>query len=559
MDQQTYMQSHTLQFASFRKIGSRGTSKAGNNEEMEPARIVTSPRTDTEQLCSFLLMVEGAGMVDLDGELLFMRNGTGMQIRPGGSFCLKRGDGPTPPCGWLVQFQIFHHGEAAPLAGGFQLLPYHQEIVVRPLAALLLVVQRLAAVSGDGELDALRQQGALCELLALLLESRQQEQRRPEGPADAVKQAIAYVHKHYAQPLTVEQLAGMVGVGRWQFSELFRRLAGEKPLDYINQLRLKRAKELLLLTDDPLRDVAQSVGFKDECYFNRRFTRMYGCSPKAYARSRKQGQKSQAASQPAQPRLVVFGSMLGDVLMLGARPLAASLRIMGQQVVYRDQLQGIRNVEAEDGPETILKLQPDLILFDQEKAHLMANSQGIAPPIVCIGRTEDASVRLRAIAGLLGTAGRAECWLAAHEANIERMWAGLQNIIGQQETASVLVHLRGQLFAMSNQGLGATIYHPHGFCPSTGVRKLMASGKRFISITANELPDYDADRLFVLVSGGEEQQAAVRTWLGQPAWSRLKAFRSGTVHLAEAKWNYDDALTREYLLPMLPEILASRY
>lgn len=66
---------------------------------------------------------------------------------------------------------------------------------------------------------------------------------------------------------------------------MFRRRTGHKPLDYVNHVRIQHAKEWSRTTDDPLRDIAGRVGFKDEYYFSRRFRQITGLSPRQYDRS----------------------------------------------------------------------------------------------------------------------------------------------------------------------------------------------------------------------------------------------------------------------------------
>ncbi|MGN7469884.1 helix-turn-helix domain-containing protein [Brevibacillus sp. SAFN-007a] len=106
--------------------------------------------------------------------------------------------------------------------------------------------------------------------------------RSAEDPLRAVERSIAYVQQHYQKPLTVEQLAQEAAVPRWRYTQLFKELTGQIPLDYINGLRIKRAKQLLLLTGDRVHEIAQNVGFTSEYYFNRRFKQMVGVAPGKY-------------------------------------------------------------------------------------------------------------------------------------------------------------------------------------------------------------------------------------------------------------------------------------
>lgn len=563
-----FMPSHTFLLKSVKPFG-EGPCQPGVSSA--PWRSDAAEPAAEDCVCSIAVFTEEPGTIDLDGTSVSLSKGSAIQLRSGGRFSVQSGSGSATGrlAGWLVEFFVFLIGDSRPITGGFPLLPYHQEIAVHPLAALCSIIERLTRTAdGYDNPAALRKQAALLELLALLTEN-QQRSHMPDNAAAAVECAISYVRDHYTEPLTVEQLASIARVGRWQFSELFRRLTGKRPLDYINTIRLNRAKELLLLTDDPLREIAQSVGFRDEYYFNRKFSRMFGCAPKSFARSG----KSAASRQPLPPavkqargrsslrgepsRLVVCGGILGDVLSLGVKPLGAELAVMGRQVVYRDKLAGILDVGIGGDAETIAALQPDLVLLEKE-GFAASHFQSGAAPVVSFRRTEDVTVRLRAIAALLGAEREADEWIARHEDAARSMWTRLRSRIGTGETATVLVQIGVQLFAMGNRGLAATLYHPRGFRPSEGAAKLAEGSERFREITAEQLPGYDGDRLFLLYSGDERSKRAARRLTETPAWQSLHAFRSGNIHMAEAKWNYDDSLTRGQLLPVLPHILSSR-
>lgn len=95
-------------------------------------------------------------------------------------------------------------------------------------------------------------------------------------PRRAVERSIAYVEEHYQEPLTVDQLAQEANVPRWRYTQLFKERTGEILLDYINQLRINRAKQLLLMTGDRIKEIAQNVGFNSEYYCNRRLKQAEG-------------------------------------------------------------------------------------------------------------------------------------------------------------------------------------------------------------------------------------------------------------------------------------------
>jgi AraC-like DNA-binding protein len=86
----------------------------------------------------------------------------------------------------------------------------------------------------------------------------------------------------YAEPLTVEDLAGAAGLSRAHFSREFRRAFGESPHAYLLTRRLERAAALLRTTDHSVAEICFSVGLRSLGSFTTSFKRTYGMSPTAY-------------------------------------------------------------------------------------------------------------------------------------------------------------------------------------------------------------------------------------------------------------------------------------
>jgi AraC-like DNA-binding protein len=87
---------------------------------------------------------------------------------------------------------------------------------------------------------------------------------------------------HYAEPLTVADMAAAAGLSRSHFSAAFRAAYGEPPHVYLLTRRLERAAFLLRHTDRSISDVCLSVGLRSRGSFTTSFTRTYGLSPAAY-------------------------------------------------------------------------------------------------------------------------------------------------------------------------------------------------------------------------------------------------------------------------------------
>jgi signal transduction histidine kinase/DNA-binding LacI/PurR family transcriptional regulator/CheY-like chemotaxis protein len=100
-----------------------------------------------------------------------------------------------------------------------------------------------------------------------------------------VRQAMAYIHEHYAEPLSREELARHVAVSERYLTRCFQQEAGITPITYLTRYRVKRARDLLTRHDLSVTEVALAVGFSDSGYFSRVFRDEVGVSPTAFQRS----------------------------------------------------------------------------------------------------------------------------------------------------------------------------------------------------------------------------------------------------------------------------------
>lgn len=95
-------------------------------------------------------------------------------------------------------------------------------------------------------------------------------------------QVSAYIHEHYNEPLTVSMLAEQREVTRNRISYVFNKYSGMGPGDYLLNYRLNRGKEMLLVKDMTIQEIALQIGFNDPFYFSRAFKKKFGLAPKEY-------------------------------------------------------------------------------------------------------------------------------------------------------------------------------------------------------------------------------------------------------------------------------------
>lgn len=111
--------------------------------------------------------------------------------------------------------------------------------------------------------------------------------RRRELSSEAqrlVRQAMAYLHEHYAEPISREDLARRVGLSDDYLTSCFHKELGLTPIAYLNRYRVQQAKQLLAYTHKSITEIALDVGFSNSSYFSRIFRRETGMSPEAYRR-----------------------------------------------------------------------------------------------------------------------------------------------------------------------------------------------------------------------------------------------------------------------------------
>lgn len=97
----------------------------------------------------------------------------------------------------------------------------------------------------------------------------------------AVQHAREYLDEHCDQNVSLASLAGLTGLNPFQLLRLFHRHVGVPPHEYLLQVRINRAKKLLLEGQTPV-DAALATGFFDQSHLCRHFHRLVGVTPAQY-------------------------------------------------------------------------------------------------------------------------------------------------------------------------------------------------------------------------------------------------------------------------------------
>lgn len=104
---------------------------------------------------------------------------------------------------------------------------------------------------------------------------------RHDGHYARIAKTLKYVHRQYADPITVESLAERANMSVSGFHRAFRQVTSETPLQYLKKVRLSKARDLIASEGRRANDAAMLVGYTSPSQFSREFKRHFHVTPKA--------------------------------------------------------------------------------------------------------------------------------------------------------------------------------------------------------------------------------------------------------------------------------------
>ena len=108
---------------------------------------------------------------------------------------------------------------------------------------------------------------------------------------DYISATVDFMKANYAFPIKIEEIADTIGIDRRYLCRMFTAELGVSPKEYLTELRMERAKALLVCGGITVMEVARSVGYEDAFNFSRMFKSRYGLSPAHFAAIAKKPQQ----------------------------------------------------------------------------------------------------------------------------------------------------------------------------------------------------------------------------------------------------------------------------
>lgn len=127
----------------------------------------------------------------------------------------------------------------------------------------------------------------ICGILEALLDWKNVENA---AGSRYMKRITAYVDQNYSEDITIDSIASYIGISYSYLRKLFKEATGSNLADYINDLRIQKAKQLLIETNYKIGTIAEMCGFNHERSFSRAFSQAEGMSPGKYKSLQKKGE-----------------------------------------------------------------------------------------------------------------------------------------------------------------------------------------------------------------------------------------------------------------------------
>lgn len=120
-----------------------------------------------------------------------------------------------------------------------------------------------------------------------------------QAAGNPVAAALTYIRAHLGEPMTVTDMAEQVSLSPSAFSHLFREVTGRSPYQFVKEIRLDRARELLVDGRLAVTEVSRAVGYSSVSHFIKEFRGRFGVTPRAYADAQALGEEMRAIRSDA--------------------------------------------------------------------------------------------------------------------------------------------------------------------------------------------------------------------------------------------------------------------
>lgn len=464
---------------------------------------------------TLLLIVGGKGFLKIESSLVSLQKGHCIHLPPKtkATFTLTQESGE-PLQYYMLTFDMFYKVVGSINSSATDEVFPHG--VIKGLHFQLIEEKMKALLSHVNEQDArllMQQHFHFQQLIYFMLEHNNQE--RTENAKVAVERTIQYIQEHYQEVTHIEQLAQMANMSRRWYNSLFKDITGQNPTDYLTEVRIRRAKELLSMTNNRLFDIARAIGFQDEHYFSRRFKQTVGLSPRQYVLNRRHVGIS-----------VTYPELLYSI---GITPIAAPIGHKDLPSYLKEPFANVMRLSCSNVPdyESIRIAKPDFILAPAWKDEHHYDTLSSIATTVLLPEREHWWEELRDMADVLGKGKEAERVIQRYEVNISVARDRLHKMI--QGESVVYLRMIGDKAVVygADSNRGKLIYQDLGLKAPQALQDVQSG----TALSVGMLSALDADHIIFHIDHHiKGTQETYQQWTTSEEWQQLTSFKRSQLY-----------------------------
>ncbi|WP_372813834.1 helix-turn-helix domain-containing protein [Paenibacillus sp.] len=403
----------------------------------------------------------------------------------------------------------------------------------------------------DSSWDAMKANMMFQEMIVALFKDTIHEQK--SDLKQAIHLTLEYMEQYYPLHITREKLAEIAGLSADYYSRAFKKQVEKSPMEYLTEIRISQAKQLLVQSDGSFRSIAHSVGFSDEFYFSRKFKAETGYSPMSYVKKIKYSSKIASLNHQTTGHLIALGIEPYAAVINNAYPITARLR------------NTIAVGHSNPDLERLVTAKPDLIVASGsrhvEKSQKERIFNQIAPTIT-LHYSNDWRVHFQTIAKIVGKEKEANGWLERYERKAETIRKQIKSKIGD-ETFLIVGIGEGKMCVYGLRNMGTVLYGDLKLTAPQGVPGIA----HYKEVTLEDLFEFEADRILLTSyrhNGTAQMDQAIRNEVGalydNKQWHALKAVRNRKVYCmydSQHLYTSYNALSHDLFLDKVHQLLMS--
>lgn len=473
---------------------------------------------------ALLFVQRGSGVISLNDQHKTIRESYCLLILPGTRVKIEQQKQRFQI--YMLKFNVFYDGRTMSRKenenNGLSALGNHT-VVVHPVTHYIQLFEVLdECKQANSALDKLKRSITVQQLVYSFAVCAMAE--KPISSREAVEQTISYIQENYQQEMSLAALASMANIGVRQYSHIFKQITGCTPISYLQQIRIKNAKQLMRSFSCDMQSIARQVGYKDEFYFSRKFKQLEGVSPTAYLRN---------------PDQRVIGLLYtSHLLALGITPIGVPDYHLFRNTYVEPYLKDMQSfVWAPCDINHLKSMKPDVILgYEHMTLDEYENLSQIAEVIQIPWQTSHLYEQLENVANIFHKHKEVHQWMDKHIGKVEMTRERLKTMICRNDTIAAILLADDGFYVAGGRNIGHVLYRSLKLTPHPAIQSVIdVYDERSVyseKIPLSELERFDASRLVIMPDSQSKWAEETFQQLRQSAqWNRLQAVQQGNVHL----------------------------